>query len=110
MLCTRVRTQPVHVVIERPPTGRRLACPGFAGSGHSLAVSALGALFTWGQGYNGRLGHGNQETKPQPALVEGLLGQRVASAVAGSEFTICATDEGACSDAHSPLLNRVLPS
>ena len=65
-----------------------------AGSGHTLAVSAGGALYTWGQGYNGRLGHGNQETKLQPALVEALVGLTVISAVAGSEFTICVTDKG----------------
>ena len=66
-----------------------------AGSGHSLAVSDNGGLYTWGQGYNGRLGHGNQETKPQPALVEALAGQTVVSAVAGSEFTIAITKGGA---------------
>ena len=67
-----------------------------AGSGHSLAVSASGQLYTWGQGYNGRLGHGNQETKPQPEVVEALLGVSVTQAVAGSEFTIALTDKGAC--------------
>lgn len=66
-----------------------------AGSGHSLAVSRAGCLYTWGQGYNGRLGHGNQETKPQPEIVEALLGQTITQAVAGCEFTICATDKGA---------------
>ena len=66
-----------------------------AGSGHSLAVSAGGALYTWGQGYNGRLGHGNQETKPQPAIVEALLSHTIRQAVAGSEFTIAVTDKGA---------------
>jgi len=66
-----------------------------AGSGHSVAVSACGALYSWGQGYSGRLGHGNQETKPQPALVESLSRQKITSAVAGSEFTICITARGA---------------
>ena len=37
------------------------------GSGHSAAVSVNGELFTWGQGSNGRLGHGdnNNQTKPK---------------------------------------------
>ena len=50
-----------------------------AGTGHSVAVSAEGELYSWGQGHNGRLGHGNQETKPQPALVEALLLQTITS-------------------------------
>ncbi len=66
-----------------------------AGSGHSVAVSSTGVLHTWGQGYNGRLGHGNQETKPQPAEVEALFGQHITRAVAGSDFTICVTERGA---------------
>ena len=74
-----------------------------AGSGHSVAVSTCGALFTWGQGYNGRLGHGNQETKPQPAMVESLSHEIIVGAVAGSEFTICVTDKGApCSPPRPP--------
>ena len=66
-----------------------------AGSGHSVAVSDAGKLYTWGQGYSGRLGHGNQETKPQPALVEAMDGQHVTSAVAGCEFTLAITRKGA---------------
>lgn len=42
---------------------RDIAC----GSSHSAAVSVNGELFTWGQGDNGRLGHGdnNNQTKPK---------------------------------------------
>ena len=66
-----------------------------AGSGHSLAVSSRGQLFTWGQGYAGRLGHGNQETKLRPQLVEALTRECITSAVAGSEFTVALTSRGA---------------
>jgi alpha-tubulin suppressor-like RCC1 family protein len=65
-----------------------------AGSGHSVAVSEGGALYTWGQGYAGRLGHGSQDSKPNPALVEALSRETVTTAVAGSEFTIALTSKG----------------
>ena len=42
-----------------------------------------GALYSWGQGYNGRLGHGNQETKPTPTLVTALDAHTIVAAVAG---------------------------
>ena len=66
-----------------------------AGYGHSVAWSAGGRLYTWGQGYSGRLGHGNQETKPNPALVEAMERHEVTCAVAGSEFTLALTRRGA---------------
>ena len=65
-----------------------------AGAGHSVAVDACGRMYTWGQGYNGRLGHGNQETKLQPALVQAMLGMHVVSAATGCEHTVALTREG----------------
>jgi len=65
-----------------------------AGCGHSLAVSDKGELFSWGQGHNGRLGHGNQETKMSPALVQGLLGHVIVRAFAGWEHSVALTREG----------------
>ena len=66
-----------------------------AGSGHSVAVSASGRLFSWGQGYAGRLGHGNQAVQLHPQLVHSLCRETVVSASAGSEFTVAITKKGA---------------
>ena len=45
-----------------------------AGSEHTAAVMADGALYTWGLGQSGRLGHGDEQTKLVPTLVNGRAG------------------------------------
>lgn len=44
---------------------------------HCAAVSADGRLFTWGEGFGGKLGHGDQGNRSQPALVQALAGRQV---------------------------------
>ena len=44
---------------------REVSC----GTGHSAAVSVNGELFTWGQGDDGRLGHGDTNNQTKPKLV-----------------------------------------
>lgn len=78
-----------------------------AGSGHSLAVLESGELYSWGQGYAGRLGHGfgagaagrlghgNHETKLEPALVEAIQAHPIVHAVAGWEFSVAVSARGA---------------
>ena len=66
-----------------------------AGAGHSVAISSSGELFSWGQGYGGRLGHGNQAVQLLPQMVEALRREAITSAVAGSEFTVALTAKGA---------------
>jgi alpha-tubulin suppressor-like RCC1 family protein len=52
-----------------------------AGLRHSLALTWDGRVYSWGETTHGQLGHGDEGTKPVPALVEGLAGVRgVASA------------------------------
>jgi len=41
---------------------------------HSAALSAGGAVFTWGSGTLGRLGHGDEKDVTRPTLVCGLQG------------------------------------
>eukprot|EP00741_Cyanophora_paradoxa_P016699 tig00020938_g16128.t1 len=40
-----------------------------AGDHHSAAVTADGALYTWGFGVNGRLGHGDEQIQTLPKIV-----------------------------------------
>merc|ERR1712091_841675 len=42
-----------------------------AGRDHSAAVTEDGALWTWGYGYYGRLGHGDEENRLVPTEVAG---------------------------------------
>lgn len=45
-----------------------MACGPF----HMAAVSTGGRLFTWGDGFAGKLGHGDVQSVAQPKLVEAL--------------------------------------
>ncbi|CCW69695.1 unnamed protein product [Phytomonas sp. Hart1] len=66
-----------------------------AGQWHSGVINAAGELFTWGVGYQGRLGHGTREPAYVPTLVRGMLaGHRVADVACGSFHTVALTDRG----------------
>ena len=67
-----------------------------AGSYHSVAVSAGGGTFTWGRGYAGRLGHGDEDNQLEPREVEAgrFGGDRVVQAAAGGGHTAAVTAEG----------------
>ena len=66
-----------------------------AGWSHSLAITADGAVWSWGAGGNGRLGHGDQQEQLLPKKVEALAGQRVVAVSAGYDHSIAATADGA---------------
>ena len=55
-----------------------------AGGEHSLAITADGAVWSWGWGDSGRLGHGNRQDQLLPKKVEALAGQRVVAVSAGT--------------------------
>lgn len=59
------------------------------GEHHVGAVSEGGALFTWGRGQNGRLGHGSIDNELLPKAVELLSGHAVASVACGEFHTAC---------------------
>ena len=62
---------------------------------HSLALTADGAVWSWGNGGNGRLGHGDQHIQPLPKKVEALAGQRVVAVSAGGFHSLAITAHGA---------------
>ena len=66
-----------------------------AGQWHSCAITEAGALFTWGVGFQGRLGHGDKEPCLYPCQVLGALdGKRVVDVACGSFHTVALTAEG----------------
>ncbi|XP_070553640.1 E3 ubiquitin-protein ligase HERC2-like isoform X2 [Ptychodera flava] len=71
---------------------RDIAC----GSSHSAAITSDGALYTWGLGEYGRLGHGDNTTQLRPKQIKSLIGHRVVQVACGSRDaqTLCLTDEG----------------
>ena len=80
----------VVVPVPRPirslqgKTVRLVAC----GEHHCASVTDSGALFTWGRGQSGRLGHGSIESEHAPRLVEALVGWVVTNVSCGDFHTI----------------------
>lgn len=66
------------------------------GGTYSAAISSNGALYTWGRGNFGRLGHGNSEDCSLPTMVEALSEQHIVRVACGSgdAHTLCVTNNG----------------
>ncbi|XP_072108525.1 probable E3 ubiquitin-protein ligase HERC1 isoform X1 [Mobula birostris] len=63
--------------------------------GHTLAVTAEGEVFSWGDGDYGKLGHGNSATQKYPKLIHGpLLGKIVVCVSAGYRHSASVTTDG----------------
>ena len=66
-----------------------------AGGEHSLALTANGSVWSWGLGWFGRLGHGDEQSQLLPKKVEALAGQRVVTVFAGACHSFAITADGA---------------
>ena len=66
-----------------------------AAHNHSLALTADRAVWSWGLGTSGELGHGNQQRQLLPKKVEVFAGQRVVALSAGRIHSIARTADGA---------------
>ena len=62
-----------------------------AGQFHSLAVTHSGALYSWGWGGYGQLGHGDEENQLLPKRVEGL---QSVCCVAAAYHTVALAKDG----------------
>ena len=56
--------------LQQPLRFEQVSCT----SCHALAVTTSGALFSWGDGESGQLGHGSTENIDVPRLVRALEG------------------------------------
>ena len=86
--------QPTPRPIQGPlasKTVARVAC----GAQHTLALTADGCAYTWGNGGYGRLGHNVQQDEFSPRLVEGLTGRTPVDpalpCAAGSTASYCSS-------------------
>jgi hypothetical protein len=79
--------------VEGPLTGERVVAAA-AGETHTVVLTASGAVFTFGYGGYGQLGHGNQQTQLSPMRVEALVNHRVVCIAAGAFHTVVLTDKG----------------
>jgi len=57
-----------------------------AGAHHTAVWTKAGEIFTFGNGDDGKLGHGAEQHESVPRLVEALAGEKVVGAAAGGEF------------------------
>jgi hypothetical protein len=65
-----------------------------AGSRHSLALSDDGAVYSWGWGLSGQLGHGDNISLSHPLRVPSL--QNISAISAGGMHSGCISAEGVC--------------
>ena len=64
------------------------------GTGHGLAISEAGRVFSWGPSFRGKLGHGDEQKQPTPKLIEALQEVKVVEVEAGVSHSIAVTDDG----------------
>jgi regulator of chromosome condensation len=58
-----------------------------AGGGHTVVATASGAVWTFGEGEDGELGHGDGERCAEPRRVDALAGLRATALAAGAYHT-----------------------
>lgn len=64
------------------------------GWSHTVALTDMGDVYTWGNGDHGKLGHGDTMKVTVPRLVEALLGKHVCRVASYNEHTASLTDPG----------------
>ena len=89
------RNRPVRIDTGEAFEGARVVMLA-AGSLHSAATTADGALFTWGHGRHGKLGHGDRHGRLQPTRIapEIFAGRSVVMAACGTGHTLALVDDG----------------
>jgi hypothetical protein len=65
-----------------------------AGEGFGVAVSAAGNVYTWGEGDNGQLGHGDEDSRLIPKQVRALAGHRICSVATSFSHCLAVTERG----------------
>ena len=66
-----------------------------AGNNHSMAITELGELYTWGEGIYGQLGHGKNNNEQYPKKVEYFCNKfKIIDCQGGAAHTVALTEEG----------------
>uniref|UniRef100_A0A0A9VNP3 HECT-type E3 ubiquitin transferase n=2 Tax=Lygus hesperus TaxID=30085 RepID=A0A0A9VNP3_LYGHE len=65
-----------------------------SGGKHCLALSAEGDVYSWGEGEDGQLGHGNKSMCDRPCIIEALRGKNVVDIACGGAHSAAITANG----------------
>lgn len=65
-----------------------------AGDEHAVALDSNGYVYTWGRGYCGALGHGDENDKTSPELLNSLKSNLAVQVCARKRKTFVLTDKG----------------
>lgn len=65
-----------------------------SGGRHAMALTVDGKVFSWGEGEDGKLGHGNRLSYDRPKLIEALKSKRIRDIACGSSHTAAITSSG----------------
>lgn len=65
-----------------------------SGGKHCLALTLGGKVFSWGEGDDGKLGHGNRLTLDKPKMIENLRSKRIRDVACGSSHSAAITSSG----------------
>ncbi|KTG13251.1 hypothetical protein cypCar_00022227 [Cyprinus carpio] len=107
------QSMPKKLVLEPPRTMRKVSSSK-GSDGHTLAVTAEGEVFSWGDGDYGKLGHGNSATQKYPKIIQGpLLGKVVVCVSAGYRHSAAVTNDGELytwGEGHSDSHSRNMPT
>ncbi|XP_064595853.1 serine/threonine-protein kinase Nek9-like [Liolophura sinensis] len=79
------------------------------GADHVIVVTMERQVYTWGEGSRGQLGHGDEESRHKPQLVDTLKGKSICRACCGDGFSVFGSDNGivmTCGDGISGCLGH----
>jgi E3 ubiquitin-protein ligase HERC2 len=65
-----------------------------SGGQHVMALTVDGKVFSWGEGDDGKLGHGNKASYDKPKLIEALKSKRIKDIACGSSHSAAITSGG----------------
>uniref|UniRef100_A0A1B0AIV8 HECT-type E3 ubiquitin transferase n=1 Tax=Glossina pallidipes TaxID=7398 RepID=A0A1B0AIV8_GLOPL len=65
-----------------------------SGGKHALALTLDGKIFSWGEGEDGKLGHGNRLTMDKPKMIEALRSKKIRDIACGSSHSAAITSAG----------------
>lgn len=65
-----------------------------SGGKHAMALTLDGKVFSWGEGEDGKLGHGNRLNLDKPRMIESLKSKKIRDIACGSSHSAAITSSG----------------